>query len=130
MLTGKCLCAAVKITIAGKPELDPEACHCRQCRKQSGHYLAAINIKQECISIEGEHSIRWYRSSDKVERGFCQKCGSTLFWKPSIEGYEYTAVCLGMLDTPIARKLSKHTFVGDKGSYYAINDGLPQSDGY
>ena len=26
--------------------------------------------------------------------------------------------------------LSKHTFVGDKGDYYEIVDGAPQSDSY
>ena len=27
-------------------------------------------------------------------------------------------------------ELSKHTFVGDKGDYYQITDGLPQNNDY
>nr|WP_234818668.1 hypothetical protein [Sinorhizobium fredii] len=55
---------------------------------------------------------------------------STLFWKPTIEGYEFTAVAMGLFDGPTGLHLSKHTFVGEKGDYYEITDGLPQSDSY
>jgi hypothetical protein len=34
---------------------------------------------------------------------------------------------MGCIDTPLELKISKHTFVGDKGGYYEINDGAPQS---
>ena len=57
-------------------------------------------------------------------------CGSTLFWDPIIDGYEWTGVALGCIDTPLSLKISKHTFVGDKGGYYEINDGAPQSLAY
>jgi hypothetical protein len=57
-------------------------------------------------------------------------CGSTLFWKPIIEGYEWTGVAMGCIDTPLSVRISKHTFVGDKGGYYDINDGAPQREAY
>jgi hypothetical protein len=47
-----------------------------------------------------------------------------------VEGYEYTAVAMGILEAPTGLKLAKHTFVGDKGDYYEILDGVPQSDRY
>jgi hypothetical protein len=100
------------------------------CRKQSGHILAAVNVRRDALSVGGEQHVRWYRSSDKVERGFCSECGSTLFWKPTIEGYQLTAVAMGLFDGSSGLHLSKHTFVGDKGDYYEITDGLPQSDSY
>ncbi len=31
---------------------------------------------------------------------------------------------------PTGTRLAKHTFVGDKGDYYDINDGAKQSDSY
>jgi hypothetical protein len=65
-----------------------------------------------------------------VRRGFCSVCGSVLFWNPIIEGYEYIAVAMGLFDGPTGVRLSKHTFVGDKGDYYDIDDGVPQSQGY
>ncbi|WP_425277315.1 hypothetical protein [Sinorhizobium fredii] len=41
------------------------------CRKQSGHVLAAVNVRRDALEVGGEQHVRWYRSSDKVERGFC-----------------------------------------------------------
>jgi hypothetical protein len=65
-----------------------------------------------------------------VQRGFCTNCGSVLFWNPTIEGYQWTAVALGCLDTQQAFKMAKHTFVSNKGSYYEIADGAPQMAEY
>jgi hypothetical protein len=72
----------------------------------------------------------WYQSSAKVQRGFCSVCGSTLFWKPTIPGYQWTSVALGCLDTQIQQKVAKHIFVAEKGCYYEINDGAPQSEAF
>jgi hypothetical protein len=100
------------------------------CRKQSGHFLAAVNVQRGALSTRGEEHVRWYRSSDKVERGFCCECGSTLFWRPNIEGYDLIAVAMGLFDGQTGLHLAKHAFAGDKGDYYEITDGLPQSDSY
>jgi hypothetical protein len=130
MLTGTCLCRAVTIEISGELDHRPEACHCSKCRKQSGHFLAAVNVRRDALTIEGSEHITWYQSSSEVKRGFCSICGSTLFWQPLMEGYEFTAVAMGLFDGPTNLHLSKHTFIGDKGDYYEVRDGVAQSDSY
>ena len=87
-LSGACLCGAVRIEILERPDHAPEACHCTYCRKQSGHVLAAVNVKRDTLRIHGADAVTWYKSSDKVERGFCSICGSTLFWKPTIDALD------------------------------------------
>jgi hypothetical protein len=129
-MQGSCLCGGVRVVIEGTLERSPEACHCTQCRKQSGHFLAAVNVRRRALTVHGSENVRWFQSSEKVQRGFCSTCGSTLFWNPIIEGYEWIAVAMGMLDAPSGMRLAKHTFVGDKGDYYDITDGLPQSATY
>jgi hypothetical protein len=47
-----------------------------------------------------------------------------------LEDYEFTAVAMGLFDGPTNLHLSKHTFIGDKGDYYEISDGVMQSDSY
>ncbi len=122
---GSCLCGAV--TIAVKGDLPgPNVCHCSQCRKQSGHYWASTDVPRDRLTVEGEKNLRWYQSSEKVRRGFCETCGSFLFWDPV--GRETTAVAMGAFDGPTQTKLSGHIFVADKGDYYDIADGLPQED--
>ena len=130
MLKGQCLCGAVRIEVEGALEHSPEACHCTQCRKSSSHFFAAANVRRSALTIEGADKVTWYPSSKEVQRGFCSVCGSPLFWKPNRAGYEFTAVAMGLFDAPTGVALSKHTFVDDKGDYYDINDGLPQSEGY
>jgi hypothetical protein len=130
VIRGSCLCGAVHLEIQEPLEHSPEACHCSQCRKQTGSFLIAVNVRRSALQVEGNESVAWYQSSEKVRRGFCMVCGSTLFWKPIIEGYEWTGVAMGCIDTPLSVRISKHTFVGDKGGYYDINDGAPQSEAY
>ena len=130
MLKGKCLCGAVSLEVDGEPEHPPEACHCSQCRRQSGHFLAAVNVRRTALTVHGADHVTWYKSSDRVRRGFCAVCGSTLFWQPTMEGYAFTAVAMGVFEPPTNIRLAKHTFVGDKGDYYDLNDGIPQSASY
>lgn len=129
-IRGSCLCGGVRIEVKGGLELKPQACHCTQCRKQTGHFFAGVNVRRDALTVSGEEHVAWYQSSDQVRRGFCATCGSTLFWDADIEGYEYISVAMGLWDAPTATEFSKHTFVGDKGDYYEIDDGLPQSTGF
>ena len=130
MMKGTCLCGAVRIEVEGPLEKSPEACHCSQCRRQTSHFFAGVNVRRKALTIHGDDKVTWYRSSAQVQRGFCSVCGSVLFWKPTIEGYEWTSVAMGLFESPTGTRLAKHTFVADKGDYYDIDDGLPQSETY
>ena len=126
MHKGSCLCGKITFQVSG--DLPPaSACHCSQCRKQSGHFEASTDVLRENVSIDGEENIRWYESSKKVRRGFCMQCGSNLFWDPlDREKHKWTAIALGAFDTPTGTKLKNHIFTSEKGDYYEIADGLPQ----
>ncbi|MFZ5670197.1 MAG: GFA family protein [Pseudomonadota bacterium] len=124
MHRASCLCGAVKVTVEGDLA-EPDACHCSLCRKQSGHFWASTDIPREKVTIEGEDSVRWYQSSEKVRRGFCRTCGAFLFW--DVPGRSRLAIAMGAFDGPTGTHLGKHIFVADKGDYYDIADGLPQN---
>lgn len=47
-----------------------------------------------------------------------------------IGAYEYTAIAMGVFDSPTGRHLARHTFVGEKADYYEIADGVFQSESY
>lgn len=125
MHKGSCLCGAVQITVQGELP-NPNACHCTACRKQSGHFGASVDVPRSALSVIGEEHVRWYRSSEKVRRGFCSICGSTLFWDPI--HHDWTAVAMGVFDGRTDTSLSMHIFVAEKGDYYMIDDGLPQNE--
>ena len=75
--------------------------------------------------VLGEEHVGWFQSSEKVRRGFCTRCGSTLFWDPIHK--DTIAVAMGVFDPPTGTRLHRHIFVADKGDYYDITDELPQS---
>ena len=126
-VTGSCLCGAVSYTVSAPLE-DVHACHCTQCRKQSGHYVAAGSAPRSALSIEGSAAITWFASSPNIRRGFCRTCGSHLFWEQ--DGSESVSINIGALDGETELRLTHHIFCADKGDYYELNDGLPQHDGY
>ena len=127
MHKGSCLCGAIKFRVNGDLP-PPNACHCHQCRKHSGHFEVSTDVPRSSLEVEGTENIKWY-STEKVRRGFCSNCGSSLFWDP-LESVRttWTAIAMGAFDTPTNTKLSKHIFVADKGDYYELRDGLPQNE--
>ncbi len=116
-MKGQCLCGAVHYQLNGtiRPVI---ACHCNQCRKTSGHYVAATQVKTAELEIEGSDAIRWYQSSDDARRGFCGICGSQLFWQPKDK--DVTSVMAGTIDGKTGLTIEKQIFCEDKGDYYSL----------
>ena len=120
---GGCLCGAVRYETEG-PLRPVVACHCTQCRKTSGHHVAATSAPRDGVVIEGR--VQWYQSSAEARRGFCPVCGSNLFWDgPG----RHLSIFAGTLDAPSGVRLAGHIFCADKGDYYDIDDDLPKADG-
>lgn len=125
MHQGSCQCGAVEFEVTAELEA-PDACHCNECRKSTGHYLVSTDVKKDNLKISGEENISWFQSSDKVRRGFCLMCGSTLFFDAIFK--DWIGVSMGAFDKPTDTKLAKHIFTAEIGDYYEINDGLPQNE--
>jgi hypothetical protein len=123
MPKGSCLCGAVRFEVEGELA-EPDACHCSQCRRWSGHFWASTNVPREAFTLHGEDKVAWYRSSERIRRGFCASCGSVLFWGPP--DWDKIAIAMGAFDLPTGTRLEKHIFVASKGDYYDIADGVPQ----
>lgn len=125
MKTGSCLCSAVKYEVHGilRPVI---ACHCIQCRKQTGNYLSATSAKDSELIITEARGLKWYRSSDEARRGFCQECGSVLFWKK--DGSMETSITAGTIDGPTGAPLEGHIFCESAGDYYEIAGGTYRLD--
>ena len=56
--TGGCLCGAVKYEILGS--LRPVVyCHCNQCRRTSGHFVAATATLKENLALISDECLEW-----------------------------------------------------------------------
>ena len=123
MTKGSCLCGGVSFEVKG-PLRPVVACHCTQCRKQSGHYGAFTACGDADLKFSSDTTLAWYEASTSAKRGFCKMCGSLLFWK----GHDrtYTAIAAGSLDGKTGLELEGHIYCADKGDYYEITDGQYQ----
>lgn len=131
VLHGSCLCGAIGFEFETE-DLDVTACHCGQCRRWSGHYWASVSGPRDGLSIKkGEEKVRWVKSSPIARRGFGACCGSALFWHgEGLSAYkDRISVAAGAIAGDAPLKLTQHIFVADKGCYYHIMDGLPQTGG-
>ncbi|MBI2719624.1 MAG: GFA family protein [Rhizobiales bacterium] len=120
MKTGSCLCGAVKYEVHG-PLRPVIACHCSQCRKQTGTYMSATAAEDGDFRLTEARGLRWYRSSPSAKRGFCGECGSVLFWKG--DGLDNTSITAGSLDGRTGLALEGHIYCADAGDYYEIAGG-------
>ena len=124
-LLGGCLCGGVRYRITG-PRRDIINCHCENCRRTHGHIAAYTSVQQSDLEMVSEQSLQWYHDeSPDTYRGFCNRCGASLFWDAR-DGGNKMAVAAGSLDNSKELKTIGHVYVSEAAKYYEINDGLPQ----
>ncbi len=76
---GGCQCGAVRFRIRG--ELGRRSlCHCRMCQKQFGSLFGAFVNAPGGVEWTRE-TPSWFQSSVNIERGFCARCGTPLFYR-------------------------------------------------
>jgi hypothetical protein len=122
--TGGCLCGAVRYEVRG-PLRPVVACHCTQCRRMTGHFLAATAAREGDLVFTRGTTLKWYCASAGARRGFCADCGSTLFWHGT--GRDHIAIAAGSIDGATGLKLVQHIHTADKGDYYELDDGAAGS---
>lgn len=125
MLRGGCLCGAVRYEVHGP--LGPVThCHCAMCRKAHGAAFGTYgDVKWADFRVlSGEDEIASFRSSSRVRRTFCRRCGATLQW--ILDSGPAFSLALGTLDDDPGVRPQAHIFVASKAPWVEITDGLPQ----
>ena len=114
--TGSCLCGAVKFT-AVDVSAEVHACHCTMCRRWSGGPGLAVNAGS--LEFQQDAQLGLFASSDWAQRGFCQQCGTSLFYELTQPQQQYM-VSMGTLDDQSDLVLSGEIFVDEKPPGYAF----------
>lgn len=114
-LVGSCLCGEVVFEVT-PPLRDVVACHCRQCRKQSGHYWAATSVPHDRFRLVRDAGLVWFDASAAARRGHCGRCGAFLFWQPS--GEARISFAAGALEGATGLGIAEHIFTNEGGDYY------------
>lgn len=124
-LEGGCLCGQVRYKVSDDLA-GVIACHCRECRKMSGHFFAATAAPRDTFEITIAAGLRWFGSSSTSRRGFCGECGSSLFFDHGPQ--EPIGIAAGSFDGDPPLTVAAHIYVDEAGKYYSIDDGAEQYD--
>lgn len=125
---GRCLCGDVQFS-ARLPSRWVAHCHCTMCQRNSGSaFVTWVGLDETQCRIEDPHDrLRWYESSAGAQRGFCSRCGSTLFFRSERWRGELHAT-LANFDGPVDRLPQAHVFWDTHVDWVKLDgdDGLPR----
>ena len=124
VVTGGCLCGGVRYEVSGKLRAII-ACHCAQCRRSSGHFVAATACRREHFTLTRQDSLQWYSAVPGYRRGFCNVCGSSLFFEET--GKERVSIAAGSLDAPQGLSIAANIYTSEAGDYYTLDPQIPSS---
>jgi len=129
MVSGKCLCGAVRYEIDGG--ISPIwLCHCSKCRRATGSafHASAVCRPDQFRWLQGEDAIAEYADTPRYTTRFCRICGSPV---PSfLADFDLMFLHAGGLDDDCGREIVHHIFVGSKAPWYEIRDECPQYQGH
>lgn len=119
-MKGQCVCGATTFTVELKNH-NVNACHCSICRKQTSGILMTINTEQGSLKFIKDDHLSIYDSSDWGERGFCNSCGTSLFWRT--KDHSYCNINVFSID-PQSKdlKLEMEIFIDKKPEFYAFKN--------
>ena len=122
--TGGCHCGQVRYQTSA--ELRPVIiCHCRDCMKIIGNSIAATSAPEAEVELT-ETSLKWYRSSEIAERGFCSHCGASLFYRPT--GTGRLAITAGTLDDASGLSCIGQIYAASHPGFSPLPEGLQHVD--
>lgn len=78
-LTGGCQCGLIRYRIGGAPKRH-SLCQCRDCQRSAGAPIVGWIMADDAdVTIDGVPAS--YNSSGDVQRQFCPRCGTGLFYR-------------------------------------------------
>ena len=123
VVDGGCLCGTVRYKVHG-PFHDMLHCHCSMCRKAHGAaFVTWVGVDQARINIEGGGLLSWYGSSSDSQRGFCNTCGATLFFRSQRWPGEIH-VTRASIDSELDRGPSAHSYWDTHVHWVEYSDDL------
>lgn len=129
MLEGGCHCGAVRYEMATDDVKHQAACHCSDCRRQSGAPLVSwALVSRDALAITGETTA--YASSEHALRHFCGRCGTSLFYTNETIFPGLIDVQSATLDDPDALAPTAQIQTAERLAWVEQLDSLPAFERY
>jgi hypothetical protein len=87
--------------------------------------VAATACKREHFKLVRQDSLQWYSAVPGFRRGFCNVCGSSLFFEET--GGQRVSIAAGSLDAPQGLTIAAQIFTAEAGDYYTLDPQVPSS---
>ena len=126
-ITGGCLCGDIRFSISAPP-ISTGYCHCSICQKFTGSAMSTWTaFPASAIAFEKEEP-RFFASSAIAERGFCPKCGSSLFYRLTRpRKAAFMAIFTPSLDDAKNFAPAAHSGIESQMPWIDILDDLPRT---
>ena len=123
---GRCLCRGLRFAF-GEPVGGSAHCHCSMCREAHGAATVTwiVTFEANFRITAGEDLLHWYSSSEEAQRGFCSRCGTTMFFKSTLCPGE-VHVTRANLETKAPKEPGFHCFWEERVSWLDFADDLPK----
>ena len=82
-----------------------------------------IPLENDIIFVN-KKTLKWYKSSNIAKRGFCSKCGASIFYK--LLKSKNISIAAGMLNNPTKLKTQSNIFTKGKLDYYKLDLKIPK----
>ena len=127
--TGGCLCGGIRFEVE-QPTKWCAHCHCSLCRRAHGAgYVTWFGVARDRFLLDdSEQLLAWYRSTPGARRGFCSRCGSTLFFEGD-RWPDERHIVLAAMDGPIDREPQAHVFFDSGAPWIHVSDDLSKLGG-
>ena len=81
----------------------------------------------EHVTFLQQATLRWYEPAPGVSYGFCQNCGSTLFWRVAAQPNKL-CIAAGTLDRPTGLRTTRAWWVAEASDYHVRPSGVDEYD--
>ena len=129
VFTGGCLCGARRVEVTPLTKWCAH-CHCSLCRRAHGAaFVTWFGVESSRFEImNGADRVTWYRSTPEASRGFCDRCGSTMFFR-SDRWADETHIALANMEGSIDREPTAHVFYDAHVDWIELGDDLRRLGG-
>ena len=117
-IKGSCLCKSISFEIINECRYSI-LCHCTMCQKSNAEFSNYTKVQKNNFKFLSKKGLKWFLSSKKFKRGFCNKCGSSLFFQSRQFNHEI-AVSTGSLNSTVPVK--GHIYYKDKRSNLSFSN--------
>ncbi len=124
-LTGGCYCGKIRYELASEP-MAVVHCHCNNCKRSVGApFVTWAVINQKDLNYLQDTPVV-HIINNKVERGFCDQCGSSISYHRI--GGDTIDITVGTFDDPNSVRPEKHIWDKRRIHWVTMDDGLPHFD--